>query len=116
MRPVASKAVQVTLPLVAFPIEDRGSRLKQSSCGLKPESGSGIKADKQPGIHSTLRPCHAVTLHLNRIRRSKMRSTKKKVAPSEWERRKETIVDLYSQKPLKDVLAEMKDQHGFTAR
>lgn len=45
-----------------------------------------------------------------------MSSTVKKVPPSEWERQKDNIVELYRNKPLKDVRAEMHNQHGFEAR
>lgn len=45
-----------------------------------------------------------------------MSSTVGKVPPVEWERHKDTIIQLYRKKPLKDVRAEMRNQHGFDAK
>lgn len=45
-----------------------------------------------------------------------MSSTTRKIPPSEWERHRDIIVELYRQKPLKEVRAEMQDQHDFSAR
>ncbi|KAG6365645.1 hypothetical protein INS49_007256 [Diaporthe citri] len=44
-----------------------------------------------------------------------MSSTARKITPPEWDRHKDTIVELYRHKTLKDVRAEMRDQHGFNA-
>ena len=38
------------------------------------------------------------------------------IAPEEWERYRQTITGLYSEKPLKDVMIEMERKHGFKAR
>ena len=38
------------------------------------------------------------------------------IAPEEWERHRQTITRLYSEKPLKDVMEEMESNHGFKAR
>ena len=40
----------------------------------------------------------------------------RKIPASEWERHKQTITRLYSEKPLTDVIAEMEMEHGFKAR
>lgn len=45
-----------------------------------------------------------------------MSSAAKKIQSSEWERHKDRIVELYRDKPLKEVRAEMHNQHGFEAR
>lgn len=45
-----------------------------------------------------------------------MSSKARKIPASEWERCRETIVELYRQKTLKEVRAEMLAQHDFNAR
>lgn len=45
-----------------------------------------------------------------------MNSTARKIPPSEWERHKDSIVEMYRQKPLKAVREEMHNLHGFEAR
>lgn len=45
-----------------------------------------------------------------------MSSTASKIPSSEWDRHKDTIVELYRTKTLKVVRAEMRNQHGFDAR
>ncbi|KAI3395512.1 hypothetical protein diail_1229, partial [Diaporthe ilicicola] len=44
-----------------------------------------------------------------------MSSTTTKIAQSEWERHKDTIIELYGKKRLKDVREEMQSQYGFNA-
>lgn len=45
-----------------------------------------------------------------------MASRRQRIPPEEWERHKQTITRLYSEKPLKDVIVEMERNYGFVAR
>lgn len=49
-------------------------------------------------------------------RRFNMSSTTRQIPSSEWDHHKDTIVELYRRKSLKDVRAEMQNLHGFNAR
>ncbi|KAK2605550.1 hypothetical protein N8I77_008379 [Diaporthe amygdali] len=44
-----------------------------------------------------------------------MTSTTRKIAPGEWERHKNNIIELYGRMSLKNVREEMRIQHGFDA-